>query len=159
MVRYRSDIPEVLRRHEGSGHRQENAPVRAESAAIRGMVVRLLVRACPLCAYLSLCCVSKHTDCLVAVCVYHYEYLQFSNWEVFLKHSWDPTKFFTDYIPIILFPILYVAAKLVMRVPTVRADKMDFVSNVAEFDARTCVPFCLERRVCVCTMLTTPGQI
>ncbi|KAI9567925.1 amino acid transporter [Boletus coccyginus] len=59
------------------------------------------------------------------------------NWEVLLKNKWDPIGFFTDYIPIILFPILYVAAKLVMRVPTVGADKMDFVSNVAEFDMMT----------------------
>ncbi|KAI9567922.1 amino acid permease [Boletus coccyginus] len=63
--------------------------------------------------------------------------LFFSNWEVLLKDEWDAIGFFTDYIPIILFPILYVAAKLVMRVPTVSADKMDLVSNVAEFDAMT----------------------
>ena len=38
------------------------------------------------------------------------------------------------------FPVLYILAKLIMRVHTVRPDEMDFVTNVAEFDAMTCVP-------------------
>ena len=46
----------------------------------------------------------------------------------------------TDYFPIVFFPILYVSAKLIMGVPAIEADKMDFVTNVAEFDAMTCVP-------------------
>lgn len=45
----------------------------------------------------------------------------------------------TDYIPVIFFPILYVAAKLVMRVHPVKAKEMDFITNVAEFDAMTYV--------------------
>ncbi|KAI9567926.1 amino acid transporter [Boletus coccyginus] len=67
-----------------------------------------------------------------------YEILQFSGWTVFLKNNWSVSKFLTDYIPIILFPVLYVAAKFVMRIPTIRADRMDFVNNVAEFTAMTC---------------------
>ena len=58
---------------------------------------------------------------------------------MFLKNNWNVSKFLTDYIPVILFPILYIAAKRIMGVPTISADKMDFVSNVAEFDAMTCV--------------------
>ena len=59
---------------------------------------------------------------------------------MFLDGNWSATVFVTDYFPIVFFPILYVAAKLVMGVRTVGADEMDFVSNVAEFDAMTCVP-------------------
>ncbi|KAI9567929.1 amino acid permease [Boletus coccyginus] len=75
--------------------------------------------------------------------------LFFSGWEAFLnndpsvsKNNWSVrrdnsfvSKFLTDYIPIILFPILYIAAKRIMNAPTVSVDKMDFVTNVAEFDA------------------------
>jgi len=73
-------------------------------------------------------------------CLLYYECLQFSGWEVFLKGNWSYSTFLTDYIPVILFPILFVTAKFVMRVPSVNAYKMDFISNVAEFDAMTCVP-------------------
>lgn len=34
-----------------------------------------------------------------------------------------------------LFPVLYGGAKLVMRVPAVRAEDMDFETHVAEFEA------------------------
>ena len=45
----------------------------------------------------------------------------------------------TDYFPIVFFPILYFAAKFVMRVHPVKADDMDFITNVAEFDRMTYV--------------------
>ena len=77
------------------------------------------------------------------------ESLQFSGWEVFLKGNWHSTTFLTNYIPIILFPILYIAAKLFIGMQTVKADDMDFDTNVAEFDAMTYVPlYCRERQVC-----------
>ncbi|KAF8431958.1 amino acid permease [Boletus edulis BED1] len=63
--------------------------------------------------------------------------LFFSAWEVFLKGNWSTATFLTDYLPIMLFPLLYLSAKLVMRVRTIRPDEMDFVSDVAEFDAMT----------------------
>ena len=47
--------------------------------------------------------------------------------------------FVTDYVPIMLFPMLYIGAMFVMRVHFVKADDMDFVTNVAEFDDMTCV--------------------
>ena len=71
---------------------------------------------------------------------YYYESLQFSAWDVFLKGNWSPSVFVTNYFPIVFFPILYVAAKLIMGAHTVKADKMDFLTNVAEFNAMTCVP-------------------
>ncbi|KAI9567931.1 amino acid permease [Boletus coccyginus] len=60
--------------------------------------------------------------------------LFFSGWDVFLKNNWSVSRFLTDYIPVVLFPILYVAAKVIMRVPIVSVDTMDFVANVAEFE-------------------------
>jgi amino acid permease len=65
---------------------------------------------------------------------------------MFLKGDWSPITFVTDYFSIVFIPILYFAAKLMVRVHTVSADDMDFVRNVAEFDVMTCVPLhCLER--------------
>jgi len=61
--------------------------------------------------------------------------LLFSAWDVFLEGNWSSILFVTHYVPIVLFPILYVAAKLIGCVPTVKADKMDFVADAAEFDA------------------------
>lgn len=43
--------------------------------------------------------------------------------------------FVTNYLPFVLFPILYVSAKLWTRQPIVRADEMDFVSGIAEIEA------------------------
>ncbi|KAF8550183.1 hypothetical protein OG21DRAFT_1487961, partial [Imleria badia] len=67
--------------------------------------------------------------------------LIFSAWDVFLKRNWPTSTskmiFVTDYLPIVFFPILYLAAKRFMRVRPVKADDMDFVTNVAEFDAMT----------------------
>lgn len=45
----------------------------------------------------------------------------------------------TDYFPIMFFPVLYIVARLIMGVRPVRPHEMDFVSNVAEFDAMTYV--------------------
>ena len=54
LVQYRSDISQVLQRDESTGHRQaKEAPVRAQSTAIRGMVVCLWDCACPLRTWLS----------------------------------------------------------------------------------------------------------
>ncbi|KAF8552156.1 amino acid permease [Imleria badia] len=63
--------------------------------------------------------------------------LVFSAWYVFLDGNWSTITFVTDYVPIVFFPVLYLAAKFVMRVRPVKAEKMDFVTNVAEFDAMT----------------------
>ncbi|KAF8550181.1 amino acid permease [Imleria badia] len=63
--------------------------------------------------------------------------LIFSAWYVFLKGHWSTITFVTDYFPIVFFPILYFTARLVMRVRPVEARNMDFVTNVAEFNAMT----------------------
>ncbi|KAH7890310.1 amino acid permease [Phlebopus sp. FC_14] len=61
----------------------------------------------------------------------------FSAWEVFLRGNWLAATFVTNYLPIMLFPVLYVIAKLVNKVPLVKPSDMDFKSGVAEIDAIT----------------------
>ncbi|KZT60249.1 putative general amino acid permease [Calocera cornea HHB12733] len=57
----------------------------------------------------------------------------FSGWSVFLKGSWDVT----NYLPLALFPVLYIGAKFVMRKPIVRAAEMDFYSGIDEILAES----------------------
>ncbi|EIM83349.1 amino acid permease [Stereum hirsutum FP-91666 SS1] len=61
----------------------------------------------------------------------------FSGWQVFLKDQWDTATFVTNYIPFILFPILYVGARLWTRVGPKKAHEMDFVTDLAEIEADT----------------------
>ena len=79
---------------------------------------------------------------------------------MFLKGNWSSILFVTHYVPIALFPILYIAAKLIGRVPTVKVGKMDFVADVAEFDAMRCVPlYCRERHVRVTKLTRQTGSM
>ncbi|TFY78492.1 hypothetical protein EWM64_g5521 [Hericium alpestre] len=59
----------------------------------------------------------------------------FSGWSVFLKDNWDTSAFVTNYLPFILFPILYIGSRLWYRTPWVKAEDMDFVSDIAEIEA------------------------
>ena len=43
----------------------------------------------------------------------------------------------TNYLPFILFPILYIGAKLWRRAPLVKPLEMDFISDIAEIEADT----------------------
>ncbi|KAH9004407.1 amino acid permease [Lactarius hatsudake] len=61
----------------------------------------------------------------------------FSGWAVFLKDNWDTATFVTNYLPLILFPILYIGAKLWKRSPIISASDMDFYSGLAEIEAET----------------------
>lgn len=54
---------------------------------------------------------------------------------VFLKNSWDTATFVTNYLPLALFPVIYIGARLYYREPLVRAEDMDFKSNIAEIEA------------------------
>ncbi|KAH7920398.1 hypothetical protein BV22DRAFT_1133109 [Leucogyrophana mollusca] len=65
--------------------------------------------------------------------------LTFSGWQVFLKDSWSAATFFTNYLPIILFPIFYVVSKAATRAPLVKPDDMDFTSDIAEIEDITSV--------------------
>ncbi|KAF8552180.1 amino acid permease [Imleria badia] len=61
----------------------------------------------------------------------------FSAWEVFLRDEWSTVTFVTNYLPIMLFPVLYVSAKVITGVHLVKASEMDFKSGTAEIDAVT----------------------
>ncbi|KZO96982.1 amino acid permease [Calocera viscosa TUFC12733] len=56
----------------------------------------------------------------------------FSGWSVFLKGGWSAATFVTNYLPLMLFPVLYIGAKLIMRTPTHRASQMDFYTGIDE---------------------------
>ncbi|CAL1695964.1 unnamed protein product [Somion occarium] len=59
----------------------------------------------------------------------------FSGWRVFLKGHWDHATFITNYLPLVLFPILYAGAKFWRRTPVVKPEEMDFISGLAEVEA------------------------
>ncbi|EPS97222.1 hypothetical protein FOMPIDRAFT_1032088 [Fomitopsis schrenkii] len=56
----------------------------------------------------------------------------FSGWTVFLKDKWDTATFITNYLPIIAFPLLYIARRLWRRVRLVRPEDMDFKTGLEE---------------------------
>lgn len=60
-----------------------------------------------------------------------------SGWEVFLKGKWATDTFVTNYLPLGLFPILYISAKLYTRKPIVKTHEMDFVTDLAQIEADT----------------------
>jgi len=61
----------------------------------------------------------------------------FSGWAVFLRGGWNAANFVTNYLPLALFPILYIGARIWRRVPMVKPADMDFVSGLAEIEADT----------------------
>lgn len=66
-----------------------------------------------------------------------YIYMQFSGWQVFLKGKWVTADFVTNYLPLMLFPVLYIGATLWKRVPPVKIQDMDFISGLDEIEADT----------------------
>jgi len=66
----------------------------------------------------------------------------FSGWATFLKGKWVAADFVTNYLPLALFPVLYGGAKFYYwkkghSLNWVSAEKMDFVTNIAEIEADT----------------------
>ncbi|KAJ6516211.1 amino acid permease [Mycena sanguinolenta] len=66
----------------------------------------------------------------------------FSGWAVFLKNGWVAADFVTNYLPFALFPVLYGVSKLYYwrkggSLYWIPAEKMDFVTNIAEIEADT----------------------
>ncbi|KAG8918047.1 hypothetical protein FRC01_002069 [Tulasnella sp. 417] len=59
----------------------------------------------------------------------------FSGWTVFLKNSWQTDTFVTNYLPLMLFPIIYIGARLYYKQPLVSPENMDFKSDIAEIEA------------------------
>ena len=62
---------------------------------------------------------------------------QFSGWTVFLKGNWDTATFLTNYLPFILFPVLYIGSRVAYKVRPVKPVDMDFVTNIAEIERDT----------------------
>jgi len=60
-----------------------------------------------------------------------------SGWAVFLKGNWATDTFVTNYLPLILFPIMYIGAKFWYRQPVKKPLEMDFVTNIKEIEADT----------------------
>jgi len=56
---------------------------------------------------------------------------------VFLKGNWATDTFVTNYLPLILFPLLYIGAKFIYREPYKKAYEMDFVTDIKEIEAAT----------------------
>ncbi|WWC62397.1 uncharacterized protein I303_104993 [Kwoniella dejecticola CBS 10117] len=63
--------------------------------------------------------------------------LFFSGWSVFLKGEWDTATFVTNYLPLWLFPLLWVGYKLIKKSRFIRADEMDFVSGLDVVEAES----------------------
>ncbi|EMD35788.1 hypothetical protein CERSUDRAFT_96012 [Gelatoporia subvermispora B] len=59
----------------------------------------------------------------------------FSGWSVFLKDEWDSATFVTKYLPLMLFPVLYIAWKIKTGAPIVKPEDMDFVTGLKETEA------------------------
>ncbi|KAI0344518.1 amino acid permease [Trametopsis cervina] len=53
-----------------------------------------------------------------------------SGWEVFLHDSWSTSTFITNYIPLALFPILYIGARVWKRCSFIEPQDMDFVTGL-----------------------------
>jgi amino acid transporter len=65
----------------------------------------------------------------------------FQGFALFIKvdgvSRWNTGTFVTDYLPVWLFPLLYIFWKLFKRTEFVRADEMDFYSGIEEIEAET----------------------
>ncbi|WVQ65948.1 uncharacterized protein L199_004126 [Kwoniella botswanensis] len=63
--------------------------------------------------------------------------LFFSAWSVFLKGNWDTATFVTNYLPLWLFPVLWIGFKLIKKTHFVRTTEMDFVSGLDVVEAES----------------------
>jgi amino acid transporter len=63
-------------------------------------------------------------------------YDQLSGWSVFLKGKWATDTFVTNYLPLAVFPILYIGAKFYYKEAIKKPHEMDFVTNIKEIEAQ-----------------------
>jgi amino acid permease len=63
-----------------------------------------------------------------------------SGWVVFLKGRWVTSTFVTNYLALIMFPLLYVGARLYYQEGPKKPHEMDYVTNIPEIEAETYVP-------------------
>ncbi|KAF8185733.1 amino acid permease [Pholiota molesta] len=60
-----------------------------------------------------------------------------SGWSVFLKGLWATDTFITNYLPLVLFPIMYIGARFYYRGSIRKPHEMDFVTNIKEIEDAT----------------------
>jgi amino acid transporter len=60
-----------------------------------------------------------------------------NGWAVF--RDWDTPTFVTKYLALVLFPILYLGARIYYQEGPKKPHEMDFVTNIPEFEAETYV--------------------
>ncbi|KAG8687710.1 hypothetical protein FRC08_011835 [Ceratobasidium sp. 394] len=58
-----------------------------------------------------------------------------SGWQVFLRDSWATDVFITNYLPLVLFPALYIIGKLMHPQPVIKPLDMDLRTGVEEAKA------------------------
>lgn len=58
---------------------------------------------------------------------------------MFLRGGWATDTFVTNYLPLVLFPVLYVGARIYYREGVKQPLDMDFVSDIEEIEAATLV--------------------
>jgi amino acid transporter len=63
--------------------------------------------------------------------------IQFSGWSVFLRGNWAADAFVTNYLPLVLFPLMYIGAKFFYREPVKKPEEMDFVTDIKEIESVT----------------------
>lgn len=131
MVRHLPDLHPLPRRLQGAGTEPQRPTLRLPSTTLRSMVR-------PVHVFHRLLRTSLRTFTVLSPCLPPPD-VQFSGWGVFLKDSWDTASFVTNYLPLILFPILYVGAKLWKRTPMHRPEDMDFITGLKEIEADSCV--------------------
>ncbi|KIP01623.1 hypothetical protein PHLGIDRAFT_505750 [Phlebiopsis gigantea 11061_1 CR5-6] len=61
--------------------------------------------------------------------------IQFSGWSVFLKGAWATDTFVTNYLPLVLFPVVYVGTRYWRGTTFIRPEDMDFKTGLAEVEA------------------------
>ena len=58
---------------------------------------------------------------------------------MFLRGGWATDTFVTNYFPLMLFPVLFVGARLWWRQGFIKPEDMDFKTGLAEALAASCV--------------------
>ncbi|KAG8774569.1 hypothetical protein FRC12_001910 [Ceratobasidium sp. 428] len=55
-----------------------------------------------------------------------------SGWQLFLRDGWATDAFVTDYLPLVIFPTLYIIGRVLHRQALVNLHEMDFKTGVDE---------------------------
>ena len=63
--------------------------------------------------------------------------LLFSGFSVFIRGNWNTADFVTNYIPLMIAPILFGVASFVMKSKPIKPEAMDFITGVDEVVADT----------------------